>query len=90
VQAAVAVFNVLINLWLIPAYSWRGAAWSSIASDGVLLISVATAVCILSRRAVQAPAVTQVSRELEFCAAPSTVTPSLKPNAAATEPVDVF
>lgn len=90
VQAAVAVFNVLINLWLIPAYSWRGAAWSSIASDGVLLISVATAVCILSRRSVQAPAITQVSREPEFCAAPLTVTPSLKPNAAATEPVDVF
>ena len=56
-QAAVAVFNVLINLWLIPVYSWRGAAWSSIASDGVLLISVATAVWILSRRAVQAPAI---------------------------------
>jgi O-antigen/teichoic acid export membrane protein len=90
VQAAVAVFNVLINLWLIPAYSWRGAAWSSIASDGVLLISVATAVCILSRRSVQAPAITQVSREAEFCAAPLTVTPSLKSNAAATEPVDVF
>jgi O-antigen/teichoic acid export membrane protein len=49
-QAAVAVFNVLINLWLIPAYSWRGAAWSSIASDGLLLCGVAVAVFILSRR----------------------------------------
>jgi O-antigen/teichoic acid export membrane protein len=49
-QAGVAVFNVLINLWLIPAYSWRGAAWSSIASDGLLLCGVATAVFILSRR----------------------------------------
>jgi O-antigen/teichoic acid export membrane protein len=49
-QAGVAVFNVLINLWLIPAYSWRGAAWSSIASDGLLLCGVAVAVFILSRR----------------------------------------
>ena len=49
-QAGVAVFNVLINLWLIPAYSWRGAAWSSIASDGLLLCGVGLAVFILSRR----------------------------------------
>lgn len=34
--AGVAVFNVCVNLWAIPAYSWRGAAWSSIASDGLL------------------------------------------------------
>jgi len=49
-QASVAVFNALINLWLIPAYSWRGAAWSSIASDALLLCAVAWAVFILSRR----------------------------------------
>jgi O-antigen/teichoic acid export membrane protein len=49
-QAGVAVFNVLINLWLIPSYSWRGAAWSSVASDGLLLCGVAVAVFILSRR----------------------------------------
>jgi O-antigen/teichoic acid export membrane protein len=45
-QAGVAVFNVLLNLWLIPAYSWRGAAWSSLASDSLLLVS---AVLIVSR-----------------------------------------
>jgi O-antigen/teichoic acid export membrane protein len=49
-QAGVAVFNVIINLWLIPAFSWRGAAWSSIASDALLLCGVALAVFILSRR----------------------------------------
>ena len=32
-QVGVAVFNTLVNLWLIPAYGWRGAAWSSLASD---------------------------------------------------------
>ncbi|MGA8035435.1 MAG: flippase [Candidatus Acidiferrales bacterium] len=39
-QVAVAVFNVLLNLWLIPAYSWRGAAWSSLASDAALAITM--------------------------------------------------
>lgn len=37
-QIAVAVFNVLINLWLIVAFSWRGAAWSSLATDGLLMV----------------------------------------------------
>ena len=50
VQACVAVFNVLVNFWLIPAYSWRGAAWSSLASDGLLVCAMATAVFLLSRR----------------------------------------
>ncbi len=49
VQAGVGAFNILINLWLIPAYSWRGAAWASIASDGLLLCGVAAAVFLLSR-----------------------------------------
>jgi O-antigen/teichoic acid export membrane protein len=50
IQAGVAVFNVLINLWLIPAYSWRGAAWSSIASDALLVCGAGAAVYVLSRR----------------------------------------
>jgi O-antigen/teichoic acid export membrane protein len=49
-QAGVAVFNVLINLWIIPAYSWRGAAWSSIASDALLVCGVGAAIFVLSRR----------------------------------------
>jgi O-antigen/teichoic acid export membrane protein len=51
IQGGVALFNVLINLWIIPAYSWRGAAWSSIASDALLACSVGTAAFVLSRRA---------------------------------------
>jgi len=42
--------NILLNLWLIPAYSWRGAAWSSLASDGLLAIGLWTAVSILRRQ----------------------------------------
>ncbi|HKN73644.1 MAG TPA: oligosaccharide flippase family protein [Candidatus Acidoferrum sp.] len=49
-QAGVAVFNVLLNLWVIPAYSWRGAAWSSIASDVALVLGVAIAVSVLHSR----------------------------------------
>jgi O-antigen/teichoic acid export membrane protein len=36
----VAVLNVVLNLWLIPIYSWRGAAWASLASDGMLMVSM--------------------------------------------------
>jgi O-antigen/teichoic acid export membrane protein len=50
IQAGVAVFNVLINFWLIPAYSWRGAAWASIASDGLLACSIGFAVFMLHRQ----------------------------------------
>ncbi len=51
IQAGVALFNVLINLWIIPAYSWRGAAWSSIASDALLTCSIGAAAYVLARRA---------------------------------------
>jgi O-antigen/teichoic acid export membrane protein len=50
VQVGVAVFNILLNLWLIPAYSWRGAAWSSLASDGMLAASLWIVVLVLGRQ----------------------------------------
>ncbi len=40
IQVLVCVFNVLANLLLIPIYSWRGAAWASLASDGLLALSL--------------------------------------------------
>ena len=49
-QVGVALFNVVFNLWIIPLYSWRGAAWSSIASDALLAVGVGTAALVLSRR----------------------------------------
>ena len=64
IQAGVAAFNVLINLWIIPAYSWRGAAWSSIASDGLLVCGTAAAVFILSRRA--KPAVADAAASAQY------------------------
>lgn len=37
-QAAVSAFNFGVNLYLIPRYGWLGAAWSSLATDGLLAI----------------------------------------------------
>ena len=50
IQSAVAIFNVAINFWLIPAYGWRGAAWSSIASDGLLAASIWIAIRFMIAR----------------------------------------
>jgi O-antigen/teichoic acid export membrane protein len=35
-QLSAAGLNFGLNLWLIPAYSWHGAAWASLATDGSL------------------------------------------------------
>jgi O-antigen/teichoic acid export membrane protein len=38
VQIAVAAFNIVVNLWLIRSFSWRGAAWSSVMTDLLLAL----------------------------------------------------
>jgi O-antigen/teichoic acid export membrane protein len=38
IEITAALLNFLLNLWLIPLYSWKGAAWSSLASDGLKLL----------------------------------------------------
>jgi O-antigen/teichoic acid export membrane protein len=35
-QLSAAGLNFGLNLWLIPAYSWHGAAWASLVTDGSL------------------------------------------------------
>ncbi|MGA2888102.1 MAG: flippase [Terracidiphilus sp.] len=35
-QFSAAALNLGLNLWLIPRYSWVGAAWASLATDGAL------------------------------------------------------
>src|SRR5262249_30201883 len=37
-QIAVCVFNIVVNLWIIRAFAWRGAAWSSLMTDGLLIV----------------------------------------------------
>jgi O-antigen/teichoic acid export membrane protein len=51
-QVSVALFNVGLNFWLIPAYSWRGAAWASVASDAALASAMyATVLFVMAREA---------------------------------------
>lgn len=52
-QISVAVFNALANLWLIPLFSWKGAIWSSLASDGILMIALWSTVFILCKQKYQ-------------------------------------
>ena len=49
-QVFVALTNVGLNFWLIPVYSWRGAAWASIACDALLAISLYVALRVALRR----------------------------------------
>ena len=49
VQLGIVGINVLLNLWLIPAYSWRGAAWASLISDGALVLGLWVAIVSLRR-----------------------------------------
>ncbi|MEB3181431.1 MAG: oligosaccharide flippase family protein [Nostocaceae cyanobacterium] len=52
-QIIVAIFNVLINLWIIPLYSWRGAALSSLASDSLLMLCLWLLVAFLCQKSVK-------------------------------------
>lgn len=38
IQAFVAVVNVVANLIILSRYSWRGAAWTSLGCDGLLVV----------------------------------------------------
>jgi O-antigen/teichoic acid export membrane protein len=44
VQVGVALLNVGLNLIILPRWSWVGAAWTSLASDAVLMIAVFAAI----------------------------------------------
>jgi len=49
-QTLVAAVNVVLNLYLIPAYSWRGAAWASLLSDLLLAVALWSVVLLVGRR----------------------------------------
>jgi O-antigen/teichoic acid export membrane protein len=48
-QSAVSAFNFGANLYLIPHYGWLGAAWSSLATDGMLAVLNWTVLMIVLR-----------------------------------------
>ena len=64
VQVLVALFNVVVNLWVIPAYSWRGAAWSSLASDGLLGASLWGCAAFLRSRSRALMQPTEIAAEI--------------------------
>ena len=49
-QVAVAIFNAVLNFWLIPLYSWHGAIWATIASEFLLMIILWSAVYFYSKK----------------------------------------
>ena len=38
IQVVAAIVNILLNIWLIPRFSWKGAAWATLTSDILRLI----------------------------------------------------
>ena len=38
IQVVVALINIGLNLIILPHYSWRGAAWTSLGCDGLLVV----------------------------------------------------
>lgn len=58
IQAAAAVFNFSVNVYLIPHYGWLGAAWSSLVTDGMMgLVNWAVLLFVRARMAETAPEV---------------------------------
>lgn len=51
-----AVFNVGLILWLIPAYSWKGAAWASLLSDAFLMVLLCTVIYVIHKRTLKVAA----------------------------------
>jgi O-antigen/teichoic acid export membrane protein len=49
VQIVVAAVNVLLNLWIIPIYSWEGAAWTSLGCDALLALGLLWAIIRIRR-----------------------------------------
>ena len=39
IQVIVALINIGLNLVILPRYSWRGAAWTSLGCDGLLVVT---------------------------------------------------
>lgn len=64
-QSTAAIGNGLLNLYLIPRYSWHGAAWASLLTDGALGMMNWVALLILARRPAARPPITgeQSARE---------------------------
>lgn len=50
VQVSAAITNVLLNIWLIPQFSWKGAACATLISDSLRLVCLWVIVFVLYRQ----------------------------------------
>lgn len=49
-QIATAIINVMLILWLVPIFSWKGAAWASLISDVFLSMTLWLMIIVLTRQ----------------------------------------
>jgi len=70
-QVVAAGINFALNLYLIPKYSWRGAAWSSLATDGLLAVMNWL---VLTKLAIKQQTVARTAD----CKAKNTLTPQIE------------
>jgi O-antigen/teichoic acid export membrane protein len=55
IQVVVALINIGLNIYFIRHWSWRGAAWTSLMCDGLLVLGFGAAVRYFSWRSRNAP-----------------------------------
>ena len=66
IQVAVALLNIGLNLVILPRWSWRGAAWTSLGCDGLLVVVFwLTAHCYLRREETTPAYVTQANASMK-------------------------
>ena len=53
VQVSAAIINVLLNIWLIPLFSWKGAAYATLISDSLRLLSLWVIVFLIYQREIK-------------------------------------
>ena len=53
IQVGAALLNISLNIWLIPLYSWQGAAWATLIADSLRAIFLWLTVAFLYRRELQ-------------------------------------
>ncbi len=53
VQVSAAIINVLLNIWLIPLFSWKGAAYATLISDSLRLLSLWVIVFLIYQKEIK-------------------------------------
>ena len=53
IQVGAALLNIGLNIWLIPIYSWQGAAWATLIADSLRVMCLWLSIAFLYRRELQ-------------------------------------